>query len=281
MKSTKFLWRTVGIAALISTLLFLFGFIYAVQDIINPKPSDLGLAPITTPIKDDLVSKDKVNIVALGDSLTKGTGDQSGDGGYAGKAKKKLEASLKKPVFVENLAVNGWRMDDLLKFLAGPSVPNSLQHADIIMLTIGANDINQAAADPLASPDPMATPSPTSQKQDLAINYDAIRKSLPESEAKLTQILTKIASINPKAKIVYVGLYNPYFDTDIDRKGSSILQEWNLKAASLANGFPNMIVVPTFDLFQFELAKYLYVDHFHPNQDGYERIADRVVQALQ
>jgi lysophospholipase L1-like esterase len=281
MKSTKLLWRTVGIAALISTLLFICGFIYAVQDIVNPKSSDLGAASPAIPITDDLASKDKVNIVAIGDSLTKGTGDQSGDGGYVGKTKIKLAAQLKKPVFVENLAVNGWRMDDLLNFLARPSVPSSLQHADIIMLTIGANDINQAAADPLAVPDPQASPSATAQKQELAINYDAIRKSLPESEAKLTQILSKVAAINPKAKIVYVGLYNPYFDTDTNRKGSAILQEWNLKAASLANGFPNMVVVPTFDLFQFELAKYLYVDHFHPNQDGYERIADRVVQALQ
>jgi lysophospholipase L1-like esterase len=263
MKSSKMLWRVVGSIAFITTLLFICGFIYAAQDIINPKPSDLTAAPTPTNSSTKLFPNGEITIMALGDSLTKGTGDLSGDGGYAGKTQKQLSALWKKPVHVVNQAVNGWRADSLLHFIDEPNIQNLIQKADIIMLTIGANDLNQAA------------------NNQTDINYVEIRKNLPAIEAKLTNILTKIAELNPNAKIVYMGLYNPYFAQDLKKEGSAILQEWNLKAAQIANDFPNMIVVPTFDLFQFSIKNYLYIDEFHPNSLGYERIAARVVQALQ
>ncbi|MDF2815083.1 MAG: hypothetical protein K0Q81_1283, partial [Paenibacillus sp.] len=28
-------------------------------------------------------------------------------------------------------------------------------------------------------------------------------------------------------------------------------------------------------------SDYMYTDHFHPNQQGYERIAERIVQAIE
>jgi lysophospholipase L1-like esterase len=46
------------------------------------------------------------------------------------------------------------------------------------------------------------------------------------------------------------------------------------------NTYPNMILVPTADLFEQNLTKYMYTDHFHPNQEGYQRMAERAVQAL-
>jgi lysophospholipase L1-like esterase len=285
MKSSKMLWRLIGSAALISTLLFVFGFIYAAQDIIHPKPSDMGITPTVTNNKNDLANNDKITIVALGDSLTKGTGDESGDGGYVGKTKKSLETTWKKPVYVINQAINGWRTQNLLGSLDQPNVQNLLQQADIIMLTIGGNDLNQAANNPMDAPQTTPTDkAPTEGKQPdeaLSINYDVIRKTLPTSQENLRKILTKIAAYNPKAKIVYVGLYNPFYIQDVNKEGTAIIQQWNLKAQQIANGYPNMIVVPTFDLFQFDIKKYLYIDEFHPNSLGYGRIEERIAQALQ
>jgi lysophospholipase L1-like esterase len=285
MKSSKMLWRLVGSAAFISTLLFVFGFFYAAQDIINPKPSDMGIAPTVPNTNNELANKDKITIVALGDSLTKGTGDESGDGGYVGKAKKSLETIWKKPVYSSNQAINGWRTENLLESLDKPNLQNLLKQADIIMLTIGGNDLNQAANNPMDAPKVTPTdkvPADT-QKPDesLSINYDLIRKTLPASEENLKKILTKVAAYNPNAKIVYVALYNPFYVQDVNKEGTAIIQQWNLKAQQIANGYPNMIVVPTFDLFQFDIKKYLYIDEFHPNSLGYGRIAERVVQALQ
>jgi lysophospholipase L1-like esterase len=284
MKSSKMLWRVVGSIALISTLLFIFGFIYAAQDVINPKPSDLGAEPTPANSTTEMFPKSDVTIVALGDSLTKGTGDLSGDGGYAGKSAKKLEVILKKPVHVVNQAINGWRADSLLSSLDEPFIQNLIKHADIILLTIGGNDLNHASDNPIDVSDTKikATPIPSqSPVSNPGINYAEIKKSLPAAEEKLAKILTKVAALNPNAKIVYVGLYNPYYEQDTTKEGTAILQDWNLKASQVANGYANMVVVPTFDLFQFDIKKYLYIDEFHPNELGYDRIADRVVQALQ
>lgn len=275
MKSSRLLWITVGSAALLSTLLLLSGFIYAILDILYPKPSDLGAPPQLSVSKEDsLQVKKEIRIIALGDSLSKGTGDETGEG-YVNRVKMKLIAQLKKPVFVENYAVNGWRADNLLNYLNQPNVPNLLVQADVILLTIGGNDLNQAAANPINS-------TPSNVKQEFSeINYDSVRQSLAIAEEKLKLILTKIAEINPKAKIIYISLYQPYLNADPKREGAAIVQDWNRKAESVVNLFPNMAVIPTFDLFQFQLEKYLFVDDFHPNGAGYERIADRVVQALQ
>jgi lysophospholipase L1-like esterase len=282
MKSSKMLWRVVGSIALISTLLFIFGFIYAANDVINPKPSNLSAEPL--PTNTENFPKGDITILALGDSLTKGTGDLSGDGGYVGKSQKKLEALWKKPVHLSNQAINGWRADSLLNSLDEPNIQNLIQQADIIMLTIGGNDLSQAANNPIDVTDTKikATPVPSQSSGTTPdINYTEIKKSLPAAEEKLTKILSKIAVLNPQAKIVYVGLYNPYFVQDITKEGTAILQDWNLKASRVANGYANMVVVPTFDLFQLDIKKYLYIDEFHPNDMGYERIAERVVQALQ
>ncbi|MCC3372369.1 GDSL-type esterase/lipase family protein [Cohnella sp. REN36] len=266
MKSSIVLWRAAGSLAFVATLLFMFGLIYAAQDIIYPKPSDANAAsnPVPTNSAAESLPKGETMILALGDSLTRGTGDLSGDGGYVGKVRTHLEELWKKPVNVVNQAVNGWRADSLLQFMEEPDVQKLIRQADIVMLTIGANDLSQAGS--------------TNQSD---INYAEINKNLPVIEEKLNQILTKIAALNPNSKIVYVGLYNPYIKKDRNQEGSSILQQWNLKAAQIADGFPNMIVVPTFDLFQFDIQKYLYTDEFHPNSLGYDRIAARVVQALE
>jgi lysophospholipase L1-like esterase len=283
MKSSRTLWRVVGSIAALSTLLFIFGFIYAAQDVINPKPSDLGIEPSPTSSAAQMFPKGDITIVALGDSLTKGTGDTSGDGGYVGRSAKKLGVILKKPVHVSNQAVNGWRADNLLNSLEEPNIQNLIKNADIIMLTIGGNDLNHASDNPIDVTDTKikATPAPTQTPvSNPDINYAEIKKSLSASETKLATILTKIATLNAKAKIVYVGLYNPYYVQDTTKEGTAILQDWNLKATQVSNGYANMVIVPTFDLFQFDIKSYLYIDEFHPNEKGYERIADRVVQAL-
>jgi lysophospholipase L1-like esterase len=283
MKSSKMLWRVVGSIALISTLLFIFGFIYAAQDVINPKPSDLGAEPTPTKSTTEIFPKEDITILALGDSLTKGTGDLSLEGGYVGKSAKKLEALWKKPVHIVNQAINGWRADSLLSSLEEPNIQNLIKNADYIMLTIGGNDLNQAADNPIDVTDTKikTTPVPSQSPDSIPdINYTEVKKSLPAAEEKLEKILTKIAALNPKAIIVYVGLYNPYYEQDTTKEGTAILQDWNLKASQVANRYANMVVVPTFDLFQLDIKEYLYIDEFHPNELGYERIADRVVQAL-
>lgn len=267
MKSTRTLWRTIGTAAALSTLLMAGGLVYAMNDIMNPKPADFVQTPEQqTPAAE---TKTTVDIVALGDSLTVGTGDVSGKG-YVQNVKEKLAAVTKKQVnVIGNYAVNGYTTGQLLSDLQNAKgVPYGIERADIVLLTMGGNDLFAIGRDVMNSQSDELDPA-------------KIRQRMPEPQKRLEQILTRLAELNPKAKVVYVGVYNPFYDLPEMRPASVHIQEWNDAAFRVANKYPNMVYVPTMDLFQLQFAKYMYSDHFHPNQEGYVRIADRVVQALE
>lgn len=297
MRGTRWLWRTTGLIGLLSMLLFAGGFVYAIHDILYPQPSSFGVPAGSPPPQDQAASGGDIRIVAIGDSLTKGFGDTTGEG-YVGKAKKKLEAAQDKPVYVQNYAENGLRAYQLEPRLdpAGP-LAALIKQANVILFTIGGNDLNelltgtaQSGADGAAGPSPSpggaaadaAKPNNTSGEQVMAADFDfaKVASKLPDIAKRFDSIVAKLAAINPTARIVYVGLYHPYLDLDPQRQGSLLLQQWNDVTVRTANKFPNVTVVPTYDLFQFGGTKYLYDDHFHPNQSGYERIAERVAQVL-
>ena len=46
-----------------------------------------------------------------------------------------------------------------------------------------------------------------------------------------------------------------------------MILQWNAVAQETALAFPNVVVVPTFDLFQGR-ADRLAIDHFHPNREA-------------
>ncbi|WP_135556948.1 GDSL-type esterase/lipase family protein [Paenibacillus cymbidii] len=299
MRGTRWLWRTTGLIGLLALLLFAGGFVYAIHDILYPQPSSFGVPAGTPPPKEETAAGDDIRIVALGDSLTKGFGDTTGEG-YVGKVKKKLEAAQDKPVYVQNYAENGLRASQLDPRL-DPSGPLAalIKQANVIVFTIGGNDLNElltgsaqagaaAGSTASASPSPAAAaadaakPNNASGEQVMAADFDFARVAgkLPDIAKRFDSIVAKLAAINPTARIVYVGLYHPYLDLDPQRQGSLLLQQWNDATIRTANKYPNVTVVPTYDLFQFGGTKFLYDDHFHPNQSGYERIAERVAQVL-
>jgi lysophospholipase L1-like esterase len=247
---------------------------YTVHDVLFPNRGGAGeLLPAepgkpAQPKEGDLIAaKNKIQIVALGDSLTAGTGDLTGKG-YVGRFKDKLAAQTGKPVYVlNNLAIPGYRTGQLLKDLDTKAVRDAIAQADIILLTIGGNDLNEAAG-------------PASSNQTESFDFGNAEKNVPGTLERLDQIFTKIAQTNPKALVFYTALYYPYLDLDPDRAGPPIVQKFNQGAFNIANKFPNIVLVPTYDLFELSGTKYLYTDHFHPNGDGYERIADRIAQIL-
>lgn len=274
MKSSRMLWGSVSIIALLSTALFIFGFIYAVQDILSP-PSLTGTEEIGKLQPGELAQQEgTIRVVSLGDSLTKGTGDESGKG-YVGYVIDHLgKVSGNKVKLINNLAINGFHADELLyDVLNIKSQAYVISQADLILLTIGGNDLSQAV-----------------QKQNggsvdiTAIDHidpNSLEKLLTQPKENTKKILKRIAEINPKARIVYVGLYNPFYDLDTSLKSNLVIEQWNSDLFDIVNDYPNMMLVPTQDLFQKQSNKYLAQDHFHPNQAGYERIAQRIIQALE
>lgn len=271
-RSTDWLWRGLGAVSLACLILLLAGFGWALKDHWAPSAGMAVPPPSTPPAAGggSLAEKPAWKIAALGDSLTVGTGDQTGSG-YVKRSADALAKALDKPVHVvNNLAIGGLRADQLLRQLDDKGFVNAIAQADIVMLTIGGNDLFQFAANGGS----MASGG------DLSVGE--LEKHLEEGQGRLRAVIAKIRGLNPNARIVYVGLYNPFFDLpEIRADASRIVREWNGVAAEAAVEDGNMTVVPTYDLFEANIGRYLSSDHFHPNDEGYARIAERVSQTLE
>lgn len=274
-KSSNGLWRAIGISALASTIVLLGGFGYAVKDMIAPQASTYEgeqAAEPAPPAEQTELSKSKsITVAAIGDSLTKGTGDATGEG-YV----KQVVALLKSkypdiPVKLgNNLALNGLRADQLAHLLStDKGYRYALQQANLIVFTIGGNDLFQIAS------------GQSSNQVTGDISLDQVKAELPKGMERFKKVVGLIHDINPNAQVVYAGLYNPFFDLSDLRDGSLQVQKWNEEAYSIMHQYKNMTMVPTFDLFERTIGTYLSNDHFHPNHDGYGQIAKRIVQSLE
>ncbi|WP_435162863.1 GDSL-type esterase/lipase family protein [Paenibacillus glycanilyticus] len=267
------LWKIIGISAILSTLLLVAGFGFAVKDMLYPKGESFeGRAnEPALPAGGKLSEGKGIAITAIGDSLTKGTGDASGEG-YV----KQLVELMKQKYpdtsvrLNNNLAVNGLKTNRLAQLLeTDKGYSFALKQANIIVFTIGGNDLFQIA-------------SGTSRGKTVGeLNLDKLKAELPQGLNRLARIVKRLHAINPNAQVVYVGLYNPFYDIPEYRGGSLQIQQWNDRAYALLHQYPNMTMVPTFDLFENAIGRYLSSDHFHPNHDGYAQIAARISQSME
>ncbi|NKE08092.1 MULTISPECIES: SGNH/GDSL hydrolase family protein [Mesobacillus] len=206
-----------------------------------------------------------LHIVAAGDSLTQGVGDSTNTGGYIPYLTEQLEneKAIKNANF-ENFGVRGNRTDQLLKRLNNKNVQSSIKEADLIILTIGGNDLMKVV------------------KQ----NFSSLNLNLFHAEQKLfakqlQEIFLSIRSHNQEAPIVLVGLYNPFYSWFADvEEMNQIVDEWNSQSLSIVTQDGNAHFVDIHDIFLNNEENLLYTDYFHPNDRGYQLIADRIYETL-
>ncbi|MBK9063202.1 MAG: hypothetical protein IPL89_08405 [Acidobacteria bacterium] len=203
-------------------------------------------------------------IVALGDSLTRGTGDAAGGGGYP----ERVAAALRKAgltVTVDNLAVDGSETGDFLRKVEEAAVKERIAGANLILLSIGGNDLSHSLPS-MTAPGAGAESDPTAP-------------ALRIASSNLQRILSLLRASNPSAPIRILGLYDP-FPEGFDRKmARATLLKWNVALEEASFGVENALVVPTADVFDGRPDR-LSPDRFHPGADGYSEIAARVFQTL-
>ncbi|WP_160031974.1 GDSL-type esterase/lipase family protein [Paenibacillus sp. An7] len=268
MKSSNRIWITVSTVSIIVTCVLIYGFIIAVQDIVNPSGntdfiSEQKETTTTSPIEQST----EIKIAAIGDSLAKGTGDDEGKG-FVRRVVSMLKEDGKEVRVTANLAINGLTAEKLFPELDEAGVKYTLEQSNLILLSIGANDLFQGAQ--------------AGQAADINIpDTAALFELLTKASDSLEKVLKKIAEINPNAKIVYVGLYNPFNDLkDLKQVGNAVVTTWNSKVLELISTYDQMALAPTFDLFENNVPQLLASDHFHPNAQGYEEMAERIVEVL-
>jgi len=254
------LWYAPALLALGAALLFVSGFILALRGTLG---QPLGTAPppprrAEKPVKTGM----KRLLLVLGDSLARGTGDESG----RGFALDVLDAVRRRgPADVANLAVNGAESADVRELVSSEHVRSLATSADWILLSVGGNDLSHAA--------PRGAGSPVEALEDVG-------KARARMIANLREILAELRKAGRDTPIYVIGLYDPFIEEKpAARAGASVILSWNAAVAETALSFPNVFVVPTFDLF-YGRPDRLAADHFHPNREGYELIARRIEQLL-
>ncbi|KGX87238.1 hypothetical protein N784_16530 [Pontibacillus litoralis JSM 072002] len=206
-------------------------------------------------------------MVAIGDSLTQGVGDESKNGGYVGA----LEQTLKEHEAVQNISIKsfgkrGNRTDQLLKRLEEQlDIQSAISKADVIIVTIGANDIMKVAKNNFTN-----------------LQYEAFANEQDEYEKRLRSIFSQLNAFNPNAMVYLIGLYNPFqeYFSDIPEL-DQIMNDWNNVGQRVTNEFPNAQFIPIRDIFENANQPLYAEDHFHPNKIAYQLIATRVLHYLQ
>lgn len=205
----------------------------------------------------------EINIVAIGDSLTQGVGDRTGEGGYIGILDRTINHDRNIAVF-ENYGKRGNRTNQLLKRLDEPNIIASIKQADIVLLTIGANDIMQVAKENFTN-----------------LTFKQFAEERVHFKERLTHIFSKIKEQNPYAQIYLLGIYNPFKQYFEDIKElEMIVNDWNNTSASVTAQFEDSTFIPIKDLFDHSEEPLFADDHFHPNYHGYYLIAERVLPYL-
>lgn len=228
--------------------------------------------PVTEEIKEkvrevvegaiEFFKKDQ-KIVAIGDSLTQGVGDETESGGYVGILNHTFEDNNMN-ITIENFGKRGNRSDQLLKRLEKKEIETSIKEADIVLITIGANDIMKVVKNNISN-----------------LTLEPFQEERIEYIERLTAIINTINGINPDTQIYLIGFYNPFerYFSHIEELGM-IVDIWNDTGESVAEEFDNVIFIPTKDLFIPSDIELLADDHFHPNTIGYKLIAKRVLDYL-
>ena len=245
-------WQLPLVLALVAAIAFAGGFLSFLR-------GDTGVpVNIVTRPSQDSAPREKIAPMILGDSLARGTGDETGLG-VGGRLVDELHRRKINTANIVNVAVNGARTQDLLQQLEGSNIRRLLSQSNVIILSIGGNDLwgdnNWRTAAPR---DPEAV-------------MDQVLAKVEKSEQL-------VRSASPHGRIFIIGLYNPFVTTPVGAVLTPFVNRWNAKLVERFASDPNVVIVQTSDIFAFRDR--LSLDRFHPGDEGYAMIARRIADSL-
>ncbi|PWW29529.1 lysophospholipase L1-like esterase [Cytobacillus oceanisediminis] len=196
-------------------------------------------------------------IVAFGDSLTYGFGDETKEG-YIGRLQSKLSRAYPDKTYeIKNYGVYGYKSSDVLKQVLKPKVAQDLKEADMFIVYIGTNDLLKSNGGDL-----------------YPLHHEKLVEAKDVYEDKLNGILETLETANNDAPIILLGLYNPYPDGD---KIEKYIDHWNESIQKTAEQDESITYISTNELFKGKNKKQYFSDSLHPNGKGCELIADKIL----
>jgi lysophospholipase L1-like esterase len=196
--------------------------------------------------------------IILGDSLARGTGDDSGLG-IGGRFVDELRQRHVNSKNIVNIAVNGARTRDLEQQLTSHNVQTLIAQSNVVIVSIGGND--------LWGDNNWRNAPPRDPERVMKDVLDHVQESV-----------RTIRSVNSSARIFVIGLYNPFISTPFGKMLTPFVNRWNALLAERFGNDPNVVIVQTSDIFAYRDR--LSFDRFHPNDEGYSLIARRIADAI-
>ena len=263
-KSTWFLMLLLAFGALVSLAV---GFAKAIQVTSSSKT-----ATVTKTIKTESIDKKTVKVVKdsnsfkiaiVGDSIAFGTGDEKASG-FSTYLPNYLKPQTTKKVTVDNMGINGQESAGLLGQLQSDKPKALIATADVVLISIGGNDLRSIRSRNNASID---------QNE-----YNTIETAYLKN---LKEIFQTIRKDNANAYIVFVGLYNPYEKDAPSYEDTAFMNTWNYSTQKLFENDAKAIYIPTYDIFKYNLNRYLAKDGLHPNALGYQVVSQRIAKSIE
>ncbi len=215
----------------------------------------------------------KVNYVALGDSLAAGQNPYGEIGySYADYIKDYLKKKNRLKEYVKDYAVSGYKSEDIIEDLKDNkkilrdskeyNIRSLLREADIVTISIGANDFMQAFQ-----------PSKL-QFDDMNVYYEQVNNSIGKVKNAIKEV-RKYA----KEKVIVVGYYNPFpllfknYEDKVDDLFSSVDSVYQELCKE-----EDVSYISLYQLFK-EHSDYLPNPFdIHPNLQGYSAIARLIIE---
>ncbi|MEK4151786.1 SGNH/GDSL hydrolase family protein [Carnobacterium sp. FSL E2-0243] len=244
-------------------------------------------------ISSEQIKTKELNLVAIGDSLTEGIGDSTGRGGYVPLVAELLESKDEiETVSTSNYGISGNRSDQILKRIKkDEKLQNDVKKADVIVLTVGGNDLMKVVRSTL-----------------LKVKEDSFIKPQKEYKERIEETFKELRSLNSDAPIYVFGIYNPfylYFSEITEMQ--DIVDSWNETTQSVVEEEQKAHFIPINDILykggnQPELSEdqkdtidssvkdkkeskvfndlLFEEDNFHPNDSGYELMAQSLFDEM-
>ena len=227
--------------------------------------------------------KKVVTYVAIGDSLTKGVGDSTNQGGFVPLLAQSLTNETNLEFKAINYGVSGNTSSQILsRIREKKEIRKDLKRAQLLTITVGGNDLRKAILEDTSN-----------------LDLDRFEKASKAYEKNLKQIIELARKDNPDLPVYVVGIYNPLYLNFPDlTELQTLVDQWNQRTEETLSAYQGVYFVPINDLLykgidgksgvtESELGKETVTndalydeDSFHPNNTGYEIMKEAVLEKI-
>ena len=227
--------------------------------------------------------KKVVTYVAIGDSLTKGVGDSTNQGGFVPLLAQSLTNETGLEFKAINYGVSGNTSGQILsRMQEKKEIGKDLKQAQLLAITVGGNDLRKAILEDTSN-----------------LDLDRFEKASKTYEKNLKQIIELARKDNPDLPVYVVGIYNPLYLNFPDlTELQTLVDQWNQRTDETLSAYQGVYFVPINDLLykgidgksgvtESELGKETVTndalydeDSFHPNNTGYEIMKEAVLEKI-